>query len=78
MKVKINKEVVDSKNKTILEFNRAVDDLLWIYYHPKMFINEKNYTTKLIVILYEMGYYKDIESLFIERIKNERSISSVR
>lgn len=64
MKIKVNDTIIDSNNKTFLEYNRAIDDLLYIYYHPKMFINEKNYTTKLIAILYELGYYKDIESLF--------------
>ena len=69
MKVKINDTIIDSNGKTISEYNRAIDDLLYIYYHPKMFINEKNYTTKLIAILYNMGYYKDIESLFNRKVK---------
>ena len=50
------------------EYNRALKDLLYIYYHPKMFINEKNYTTKLIEILFKLGYYEDMESLFKRKV----------
>lgn len=45
---------------------RAINDMKYVYY-SKMFINEKNYTMRLIENLHKMGYYRDIETLFREK-----------
>lgn len=45
---------------------RARNDILKVYNDSKMYINEKNYTTRVIEKLREMGYYRDIETLFRE------------
>lgn len=45
------------------ENKRAIFDML-IVYNSKLFINEKNYTMRLIDNLHRLGYYKDVESLF--------------
>lgn len=44
---------------------RARNDILKVFY-SNMYINEKNYTTRVIEKLREMGYYRDIETLFRE------------
>ena len=48
------------------ERQRAVSDLLEIYYMDT-FINVKGYLQKLVDNLYELGYYEDNESIFLER-----------
>lgn len=45
------------------ENKRAIFDML-IVYNSKMYINEKNYTMRLIDNLHRLGYYKEVESLF--------------
>lgn len=45
------------------ENKRAIFDML-IVYNSKMYINEKNYTMRLIDNLHRLGYYKNVESLF--------------
>lgn len=47
------------------ERSRVVKDLLHIYKHPRMFINEKGYLQKLVDLLYNLDYYKNNESIFI-------------
>lgn len=42
---------------------RAINDLLYVK-DSNMYINEKGYLTKLIDILFELGYYSYNESLF--------------
>lgn len=42
---------------------RAINDMIYVY-QSKMFINEKNYTMRLIENLYKLGYYKNVESIF--------------
>lgn len=43
---------------------KAQADMIYVYHHPKMWLNEKSYTMRLIENLYELGYYKDTESIF--------------
>lgn len=45
------------------ENRRAIFDML-IVYNSRMYINEKNYTMRLIDNLHRLGYYKEVESLF--------------
>lgn len=45
---------------------RARNDLLRVY-NSRSYINEKGYLTKLIDLLYELDYYKDNESLFLNQ-----------
>ena len=47
---------------------RAISDMIRVY-ESDMFINEKNYTMRLIENLREMGYYRSIESIFPTRSK---------
>ena len=42
---------------------RCQNDLLKIYYSDT-FINVKGYLQKLVDLLYNLGYYKDNETLF--------------
>lgn len=47
--------------------NRCISDLLSIYHNKKMYINEKGYMQKLIELLYNMGYYIDNKSIFLDK-----------
>lgn len=47
---------------------RAINDMIHVY-KTKMFINEKNYTMRLIENLHKLGYYRDIETIFREEKK---------
>lgn len=47
--------------------NRCISDLLAIYHNKKMYINEKGYMQKLIELLYNMGYYIDNKSIFLDK-----------
>lgn len=47
---------------------RAIADMITVY-ESDMFINEKNYTMRLIENLHKMGYYRSIESIFPTRSK---------
>lgn len=42
---------------------RAIYDMLLVY-ESKMYINEKNYTMRLIDNLHRLGYYNNVESIF--------------
>lgn len=55
---------IEIKEHDQIEINRrAINDMIYVY-QSKMFINEKNYTMRLIENLYKMGYYRDVESIF--------------
>lgn len=45
---------------------RFMKDILLLLSDHRMYINEKNYTLRCLENLYEMGYYRDIESYFKE------------
>lgn len=61
MTMKINVDSVSDFDRPRL---RACNDLLRVY-NSKSYINEKGYLTKLIDLLFELDYYKDNESLFL-------------
>lgn len=54
-------DVVDDFEISRLRCRR---DLLRVY-NSSSYINEKGYLTKLIDLLFELDYYKDNESLFL-------------
>ena len=57
---------IDVKDKTQFYCEarlRARRDLIYVYYMDT-YINIKGYLTKLIDMLYKLGYYEDNESLF--------------
>lgn len=58
---------VDPADAYSIETERVIKDLLYVYDHKKMFINEKGYLQKLIDMLWDLGYYKRNESLFIRK-----------
>lgn len=47
---------------------RAINDMIYVY-HSKMFINEKNYTMRLIENLHKLRYYRNIETIFRDKQK---------
>lgn len=47
------------------ENKRAIADMILVY-ESKMFLNEKNYTMRLIENLHKLGYYNSIESIYKE------------
>lgn len=49
-----------------LEEKRAIADLLYNA-NSNDYINEKGFKQKLIDLLYNLGYYKDNESIFLVR-----------
>lgn len=61
MPMKINVDTTTDFERPKL---RARNDLLRVY-NSKSYINEKGYLTKLIDLLFELDYYKDNESLFL-------------
>lgn len=61
MPMKINVDTATDFERVRL---RARNDLLRVY-NSKSYINEKGYLTKLIDLLYELDYYQDNESLFL-------------
>ncbi len=48
------------------EKQRVIDDILTVYYSDR-FTNVKNNTLRVIDLLYKMGYYKNSESLFVDK-----------
>ena len=63
MPMKINVDTATDFERVRL---RARNDLLRVY-NSKSYINEKGYLTKLIDLLYELDYYQDNESLFLNQ-----------
>lgn len=59
MEIKVNEHEQKELNR------RAINDMIHVY-KTKMFINEKNYTMRLIENLHKLGYYRDIETIFRE------------
>lgn len=53
-----------------LEKQRAIADLI-INANSKEYCNIKGFKQKYIDLLYRLGYYKDNESVFVARSKNE-------
>lgn len=47
---------------------RCIKDLLYNY-TTNDYMNEKSFKQKLIDLLYNLGYYEDNESVFLERKK---------
>ena len=45
---------------------RCINDILTVYFSDR-FTNVKNNTLRTIDLLYRLGYYKDSESLFLEK-----------
>lgn len=54
---------VNSSAQRVIENKRAIADMIFVY-KSNMFINEKNYTMRLIENLHDLGYYRNIESIF--------------
>ena len=69
MKIDVTQEKIDNWDEYQKirhdpnEMKRAIYDML-IVYNSKLYINEKNYTMRLIENLLKLGYYKEVESLF--------------
>lgn len=55
-----DQEIARIRCQRDLLYNSQTDD----------YINEKGYKQKLIEILYKLGYYKDNESVFLRKGKN--------
>ena len=49
-----------------IEKQRAISDILTVYFSDR-FTNVKNNTLRTIDLLFDLGYYKSSESLFLEK-----------
>lgn len=49
-----------------VEKQRAISDILTVYFSDR-FTNVKNNTLRTIDLLFDLGYYKSSESLFLEK-----------
>lgn len=49
-----------------IENQRAINDILFVHFSDR-FPNIKATTLRTIDLLFKMGYYKDSESLFLEK-----------
>lgn len=67
---------VNSSAQRAIENKRAIADMIFVY-KSNMFINEKNYTMRLIENLHDLGYYRNIESIFGDK-NNDSYSNSVR
>lgn len=62
MNIPVNPVFDEARERKEMD-RRAINDMLHVY-KSKMFINEKNYTMRLIENLHKMRYYRDIETIF--------------
>lgn len=69
------RELPCNNAELLLMNKRAIADMIHVY-RSNMFINEKNYTMRLIENLRKMGYYRNIESIFTRLgEKNEQHVA---
>ncbi len=63
LKIPIYDQTDGTQGVPAVSLDRAKSDLIYIL-KSDMYINEKGYLQKLVELLFNLGYYKDNESLF--------------